>query len=136
MLEEASGRICLTIDLWTSITTYDYLCLIAHFIDKDWNLQKRVLNFCEMLTPHTRVALAKKLLSLLCEWGIEKKSFSLTVDNASTDDICVVMLKSQLRLSNALMSNEDFFHIQCCAHIVNLIVQKELKEIEKKHVRV
>ena len=98
MLEEAPSRICPTTDLWTSITTDGYLCLTAHFIDKGWNLQKKVLNFCEMPTPHTGVALAEKILSLLCEWGIEKRIFSLTVDNASSNDVCVVMLKSQLRL--------------------------------------
>ncbi|KAH9712218.1 BED-type domain-containing protein [Citrus sinensis] len=132
MLEEAPSRICLTTDLWTSITTDGYLCLTAHFIDKGWNLQKKVLNFCEMPTPHTGVALAEKILSLLCEWGIEKMIFSLTVDNALSNDVCVVMLKSQLRLKNALVCNGDFFHIRCCAHIINLIVQHGLKEIEKE----
>ncbi|KAH9768374.1 putative AC transposase [Citrus sinensis] len=132
MLEEAPSRICLTTNLWTSITTDGYLCLTAHFIDKGWNLQKKVLNFCEMPTPHTGVALAEKILSLLCEWGIEKRIFSLTVDNASSNDVCVVMLKSQLRLRNALVCDRDFFHIRCCAHIINLIVQYGLKEIEKE----
>ncbi|KAK9187258.1 hypothetical protein WN944_018650 [Citrus x changshan-huyou] len=132
MLEEAHSRICLTTDLWTSITADGYLCLTAHFIDKGWNLQKKVLNFFEMPTPHTGVALAEKILSLLCEWGIEKRIFSLTVDNASSNDVCVVMLKSQLRLRNALVCDGDFFHIRCCAHIINLIVQQGLKEIEKE----
>ena len=57
-----------------------------------------MLNFCEMPTPLTWVALAEKILPLLCEWGIEKRIFSLTVDNALSNDVCVVMLKSQLRL--------------------------------------
>lgn len=56
----------------------------------------------------------------------------MTVDNASSNDVCVVMLKSQLRLRNALVCDEDFFHIRCCAHIINLIVQQGLKEIEKE----
>ncbi|KAH9672546.1 putative AC transposase [Citrus sinensis] len=132
MLEEIPSRICLTTDLRTSITTNGYLCLTAHFIDKGWNLQKKVLNFCEMPTQHTGVALAEKILSLLCEWGIEKRIFSLIVDNASSNDVCVVMLKSQLRLRNALVCDGNFFHIRCCAHIINLIVQQGLKEIEKE----
>ena len=59
--------------------------------------EKKLLNFCEMPTLYTGVALAEKILSLLCEWGIEKMIFSLTVDNASSNDVCVVMLKVQLR---------------------------------------
>lgn len=34
MLEEVPSRIYLTTDLWTSITTYVYMYLTAHFIDK------------------------------------------------------------------------------------------------------
>jgi hypothetical protein len=40
MLNGCPGRICLTFDLWTSFTTDGYMCLIAHFIDKNWVLTK------------------------------------------------------------------------------------------------
>jgi hypothetical protein len=40
MLNGCLGRICLTFDLWTSFTTDGYMCLIAHFIDKNWVLTK------------------------------------------------------------------------------------------------
>ena len=75
-LETTPGKICLTSDLWTSATTDGYICLTGHFIDKDWVLQKRILNFCHMPPPHIGVALAEKMYSLLCKWGIEKKLFS------------------------------------------------------------
>ncbi|XP_062118479.1 zinc finger BED domain-containing protein DAYSLEEPER-like [Humulus lupulus] len=40
MLNNNSSRICLTSDLWTSIMTDGYITITAHFIDKDWVLQK------------------------------------------------------------------------------------------------
>ena len=89
-----------------------------------------------MPTQHTGVTLAEKLLSLFCEWSIEKRIFSLTIDNASSNDICVAMLKSQLRLSNVFVCDGDFFHIRCYAHIINLIVRQGLKEIDKEIERV
>ncbi|WOL05470.1 zinc finger BED domain-containing protein RICESLEEPER 2-like [Canna indica] len=46
-------RISLTSDLWTSNQTIGYMCLTAHFLDNDWNLQKRVLSFISMPPPHT-----------------------------------------------------------------------------------
>ncbi|KAK2660001.1 hypothetical protein Ddye_006534 [Dipteronia dyeriana] len=83
-----------------------------------------------MLPPHDRVSLAHKIYTLLCEWGIEKNIFSITLDNASSNKSFVDILKTQLNLKKALVSDGDFLHIRCCAHIVNLIVQDSLKEID------
>ncbi|KAK2642689.1 hypothetical protein Ddye_024452 [Dipteronia dyeriana] len=130
LLENTPGRICLTSDLWTSINTDEFLCLTAHFLDGNWILQKKVLNFCIMLPPHDGVSLAHKIYTLLCEWRIEKKIFSITLDNASSNKSFIDILKTQLNLKNALVSDEDFLHIRCCAHIVDLIVQDGLKEID------
>jgi hypothetical protein len=35
MLNDCLGWICLTSDLWTFLTTDEYMCLTAHFIDKN-----------------------------------------------------------------------------------------------------
>ena len=136
LLQSCPGRICLTSDLWTSIVTDGYLCLTAHFIDKDWVLQKRILNFCYMPPPHSGIALAEKIYSLLCNWKIENKLFSNTLDNASSNDVFVELLKSQLRLKDVLLSDSSLFHIRCCAHILNLIVQEGMKEIDESIVKI
>ena len=39
-------QVCLTIDTWTSIQILNYMCLIAHFIDSDWKIHKKILSFC------------------------------------------------------------------------------------------
>ncbi|KAK9195401.1 hypothetical protein WN943_003522 [Citrus x changshan-huyou] len=51
MLGEVPGRICFTSDLWTACTTDGYMSLTAHFIDKNWVLQKRLLNITLMPSP-------------------------------------------------------------------------------------
>ncbi|XP_060675775.1 zinc finger BED domain-containing protein RICESLEEPER 2-like [Ziziphus jujuba] len=130
MLDATPGRICLTSDLWTSATTDGYICLTCHFIDKEWILQKRVLNFYYMPPPHIGIALAEKLYSLLCEWGIETKLFSLTLDNASANDVSVDMLVTQLQLKGAVVCDGDYFHLRYCAHIINLVIQNGLKDID------
>lgn len=71
-----SSRICLTADLWTSIATDGYLALTAHYVDEDWVLQKRVLNFHHMPPPYGGPILAEKVIDLLREWGIERKVFT------------------------------------------------------------
>ena len=47
--EALKGRkVCLTTDTWTSIQNLNYMSLTCHFIDDDWNLHMRILNFCQV----------------------------------------------------------------------------------------
>ncbi|XP_022023193.1 zinc finger BED domain-containing protein RICESLEEPER 2 isoform X2 [Helianthus annuus] len=131
MLMESPGRLCLTSDLWTSIATDGYLAITVHFMDKQWVLQKRVLSFSFMPPPHTGVALCEKVFSILVEWGIENKIFSMTLDNASSNDTFIGLLREQLNKKLPLVSRGNFFHLRCCAHILNLIVQDGLKQIDE-----
>ncbi|XVF23093.1 hypothetical protein REPUB_Repub13aG0008300 [Reevesia pubescens] len=127
MLKETPSRISLTSNLWTFITMDGYICLTAHFIDANWKLQKRILSFSFMPPPHTGVALSEKVYGLLAEWEIESKVFSMTLDNASANDTFVDFLKLQLNMRNAFVGNCQFFHLRCCAHILNLVVQDGTK---------
>ena len=61
MLNCCWGRISLTPDLWTSLTTNGYICVTTHYVDANWVLQKRVLNFSFTTPPHTVIALYEKM---------------------------------------------------------------------------
>jgi len=89
-----------------------------------------VLNFSFMPPPHNDISLCEKMYNLLEDWGIETKVFTITLDNASSNDVCVGLLRNQLTIKKALLCEGEFFHIRCCAHILNLIVQNGLKEID------
>ncbi|XP_028769961.1 zinc finger BED domain-containing protein RICESLEEPER 2-like [Neltuma alba] len=80
-----------------------------------------------MEPPHSGVELAKRVHDLLIDWGIEKKVFSITLDNASANDVMQNLLKERLNFNNDLLCNGEFFHVRCCAHILNLIVQEGMK---------
>ena len=127
MLQSIPGRVALTSDCWTSVTTDGYISLTAHFVDQNWCLQKKVLAFTLMPPPHTGVALAEKVYGLLKEWGIHNKVVSITLDNASSND----SMADALKLDLDLLCDGDYFHFRCCAHILNLIVQDGLKELDE-----
>ena len=48
-----SGRFSLTSDLWTSRNKLGFLSLTIHYIDSNWNLNKRTLSFKILESPHT-----------------------------------------------------------------------------------
>jgi len=51
------------------------------------------------------------------------------LDNASSNDVLVKTLKHNLVLQNSLLCDEEFFHVRCCAHILNLIMKEGSKVI-------
>ena len=51
----------------------------------------------------------------------------MTLDNASSNNSMQNILKERLNFQNGLLCDGDFFHVRCCAHILNLIVQEGLK---------
>ena len=57
-LELIPSRICLTSDLWTSLTTDGYMTLTAHYVDEHWVLQKKILIFRHIPPPHNGPLLA------------------------------------------------------------------------------
>ncbi|CAA7016433.1 unnamed protein product [Microthlaspi erraticum] len=128
-LASLPGRISFTSDLWSAITHEGYMCLTAHYVDRNWKLQSKILSFFAFKSPHTGMACAMKLLEKWSEWGVQEKVFSIALDNASSNDSMQDILKSQLLLRNDLLCGGEFFHVRCSAHILNLIVQDGLKVI-------
>nr|KYP74105.1 Putative AC transposase [Cajanus cajan] len=125
-MRKANSRICLTSDCWTCITQEGYICVTAHFVDSNWKLNSKILAFSKLDPPHGGHEMAKKIFEILLDWGIDRKVFSITLDNASANDTMVNFMKTQFNLQNSLICNGSYFHVRCSAHILNLIVQEGL----------
>lgn len=123
------NRISITIDLWKSGQKIQYMVITAHFVDDDWQLQKCVLNFCNVPPPYTGVIIADALHKCLVEWGIENKVGTITGDNASYNDVALRVLKENFAMKKKLPLDKKLFHIRCCAHVLNIMVQYGLSEI-------
>ena len=133
-LTSATQRVCFTTDLWTSLQNMSYICLTAHFIDRDWNLHKRILNFC-VIHSHKGVAIGQVIESCMLQWGIQKV-FTITVDNASSNDTAVAHLKKKISKRNGFVLDGEFFHMRCSAHILNLIVRDGIEEVKDSICRI
>ena len=79
--------------------------------------------------PHTAEAIAEELLKCFSEWNLNRKLSSITVDNCSSNDALIGILKDRLDI-RALPLKGKFFRMRCCAHILNLIVKDGLGIIE------
>ncbi|XP_052622306.1 zinc finger BED domain-containing protein RICESLEEPER 2-like [Lactuca sativa] len=102
LLAKTKSRIAVTTNMWTSNhQKKGFMAMTAHFVDQNWNLQSRIM----------------------------RKVSTLTVDNCTTNDAIIRILLEKLPLKS-LMMNGDLFHMRCCAHILNLIVQDGLSLIK------
>ncbi|XP_024026908.1 zinc finger BED domain-containing protein RICESLEEPER 2-like [Morus notabilis] len=51
----------------------------------------------------------------------------MTVDNASSNDSMITYLRRKIKGWKGVVLGGEFLHVRCCAHIVNLIVNEDLK---------
>ncbi|XP_039141281.1 zinc finger BED domain-containing protein RICESLEEPER 2-like [Dioscorea cayenensis subsp. rotundata] len=107
------------------------MVLTAHFIDHNWRLQKRVINFVRLPPPRRGVEIADGIFKCLKEWEIKNKVFTISVDNASSNDVAIRILKDTFSRTKRLLYGGKLFHVRCCAHILNLMVQDGISEIEE-----
>ncbi|KAK9293198.1 hypothetical protein L1049_021187 [Liquidambar formosana] len=121
-------RVCLTTDTWTSLQNLNYMCLTAHFVDSDWKLHKRILNFC-LVENHKGETLGKAVEMCMLGWGISKV-LTVTVDNASSNNLLIDFLRRKTKNRVGTILQHEFLHVRCCAHILNLIVCEDLKEMD------
>ncbi|PWA44281.1 hypothetical protein CTI12_AA516950 [Artemisia annua] len=125
-LAKPTTTVHLTTDTWTSsCKKTNYMVFTAHFIDDEWNMHKRIINF-RPISSHKSVDISNDVLKCIVGWGI-KNVMTMTVDNAPSNDKALNHLIK--KLPNAKIYDEGkHFHIRCMAHILNLIVKEGLKE--------
>ena len=66
-------------------------------------------------------------LDEIIDLGIRGKIFTITLDNASNNDIVIQRLKGFWKIKK---DHAKLFHVRFCAHILNLIVKDGLKQVD------
>ncbi|XP_019183659.1 PREDICTED: zinc finger BED domain-containing protein RICESLEEPER 2-like [Ipomoea nil] len=81
------------------------------------------------VTSHKGEYIAKALESCLIEWGL-RNVFTVTVDNASSNDVALGFLKRKVLSWGSSSVKSKYLHMRCIAHILNLVVQDGLKQCD------
>ncbi|KAL5829816.1 hypothetical protein ACOSQ3_019284 [Xanthoceras sorbifolium] len=113
-LRESKVRVSLTTDTWTSIQNINYMVMIAHFIG-----------------DHRGDSIRRSIENILLEWCIERV-FIIIVGNATANTTIVQYLIRKLNswhVDRTVLGGR-FLHVRCCAHILNLIVNDGLGDMD------
>lgn len=129
LLNKLLCRISLSADLWSSSENLGHIRLTTQYIDEDWNLQKKILNFCPLEIPHTGEVVAKCIMEKLLDWNIDMKLSSIVLENCFTNNVMVRELVSVLQ--GKLLLCGDVFYVCCWTSTLNLIVQDGLGAIQE-----
>ena len=124
--DNAVSSVAVTSDIWSGKAKEDYISVVAHFINSDWHLQKRVLGLRLIDVSHNADNIAERIKAVLTEYGILNKVFSVTLDNASANKNAMDKLKPILK---EYLGADLFLHQRCACHIINLIVKEALTAV-------
>ncbi|WOL07689.1 zinc finger BED domain-containing protein RICESLEEPER 2-like [Canna indica] len=86
------------------------------------------------MPSHKGKEIGKMVEKCIIDWGIRDRISSITVDNASSNDVAVAYVKDKLK--NVLVLGGEFFHMRCATHILNLIVKDGLGEVRESISRI
>ncbi len=79
--------------------------VIAHFIDNDWKLHKKILNYCT-ITSHKGDTIGRAIETCLIECELDK-IFTITVNNASSNDVAISYFKKNANWG-VIVSNSNY----------------------------
>jgi hypothetical protein len=119
----AITSVVVTSDIWSGNAKEDYLSVVGHYINADWQLEKRVLGLRLIEVSHNAESIVERVGNVLNDYGILHKVFPVILDNASANNKAMDALKPVFKQ----YLGADLFLHQCCAcHIINLIVKESL----------
>ncbi|KAL2933812.1 putative AC transposase [Bienertia sinuspersici] len=133
MFRTYDGRISLTFDTWTSTIREPFVCVIAHCIDDDWLIQKRIICFEAMEEAHNGFNIKIRIFNCCKNFHLVDKLYSISLDNATSNTKAMEFLKKDPSIK--LLLSDSLMHVRCCAHILNLGVIRWIR-VERSAKRI
>ncbi|CAL5342091.1 hypothetical protein CsSME_00026599 [Camellia sinensis var. sinensis] len=124
------GRISLAVDMWASPENAGYLCLTANYVDEDWKLQKKILNFITLDVSHTDDILSEIIIKCVMDWDVDRMLFAMTFDDFFTNDDIVFKIKEWFSQNKPLLKNSQLFDVRCATHVLKSIVSDAMEAVQ------
>ncbi|XP_071737202.1 zinc finger BED domain-containing protein DAYSLEEPER-like [Rutidosis leptorrhynchoides] len=125
-IETMPGRMCLTVDLWTSCQTTGYVFVTGQFVDSDWKIQRKLLSVVMEPYPESDSAFAHAVSSCLSDWNMEGRLFSLTLSQPLTET-GVDSLRGLLSEKNPSILGGQLLLQNCLARSISNIALEAFK---------
>lgn len=121
-------KISLALDGWASSNHLSFLAIKGYYINTQWQLKEKLLDFIPIRGRHTGALMADEVLKLLSKSELQKKLLSITCDNASNNSTLTQSLQQGLQQLGISWSPSENT-IPCLAHIINLVVQDIIQHL-------
>ncbi|KAF8114947.1 hypothetical protein N665_0031s0037 [Sinapis alba] len=132
LLITSKQRVSLATDIWISqVTGASYMVITAYFIDDQWQLKKLIIGF-KYVMDHKDQIISNVILECLADWSLERL-FCIKVDNATANTFAIKRFHEGFSSisHDAFVLDENFLHMRCAAHIINLIVKEGLSDLSE-----
>jgi hypothetical protein len=84
-LKNFVSSVSITSDIWSGKAKEDYICVVAHYANSNWELEKRLLGLRPIEVAHTGRNIADRVHMVVDDFCISDKIFSIILDNASAN---------------------------------------------------
>ena len=81
----------------------DFMSVVVHNIDDDWNLKKRIIASRRIKGSHTVENILDIIVSVIAGWGLTDRIISITLDNATSNNAMVRELNEKLNVDDTIL---------------------------------
>nr|TKR75534.1 hypothetical protein D5086_0000284680 [Populus alba] len=120
------GRVNLTLDFGISNLDIGYAFITGHFIDGDWNLQRRILNVATLPFYDSDYAFNQAVVSCLSDWHLRSKLFTLTLDQSFSNETVIGNLRGLLSVKKPFVLHGQLLKGSCYARVLSHLAQDAL----------
>ena len=122
-------KLSIALDAWSASNHLSFLAIKGYYINTQWELQEKLLDFIPIRGSHTGRSMAKELLRVLSETNTTQRLLCITCDNASNNSTLTQSIESELG-QKGIKWRQSENSIPCLAHIINLVVQDIIQHLK------